>query len=69
MDFDRTYADYLDDNGISALQALEDETGTRILAYYTPPQAAGLSKAQLKKLQALEKKLCVRLVAYESHES
>ena len=69
MDFDRTYADYLDNDGIAALQALEAETGTRILAYYTPPQAAGLSKAHLEKLQALEEKLCVRLVAYESHDA
>ena len=67
MDFDHTYADYLDKSAIGAIQALENETGKRILAYYTPPASADLTDEQLEKLQALEKKLCVRMVAYESH--
>lgn len=67
MDFDHTYADYLDDKAIGEIQSLEKETGKRILAYYTPPDAANLSNDDLKKIKDLEKRLCVRLVAYESH--
>jgi hypothetical protein len=65
MDFDHTYADYLDTEGIKELQALEKETGKSILAYYTPAASANLTEGQLDKIKALEKKLCVRLVAYE----
>ncbi len=67
MDFDHTYADYLDHKAIGEIQSLEKETGKRILAYYTPPVSANLTEDQLKRIKALEKKLCVRLVAYESH--
>lgn len=67
MDFDHTYADYVDEKGVSAIEELERETGKRILAYYAPPSAANLNEEQLSKLKALEKKLCVRLVAYNSH--
>jgi hypothetical protein len=67
MDFDHIYADYLDEKAIGEIQALESETGKRILAYYTPPVSANLTEEQLGKIQALENKLCVRLVAYESH--
>ena len=69
MDFDRTYADYLDADGIKELESLEKETGKRILAYYTPPVSANLSDEQLNKIKALEKKLCVRLVAYDRPHS
>ena len=67
MDFDHKYADYLDEKGVAEIQALETETGKRILAYYTPPASAELTDEQLSKIQSLEKKLCVRLVAYEAH--
>ncbi len=67
MDFDHTYADYLDDSAIGDIQTLENETGKRILAFYSPPVSADLTSEQLRKIQTLEKKLCVRLVAYESH--
>lgn len=67
MDFDHTYADYIDEKGVEAIKALENETGKRILAYYSPPGAANLSDEQLKKIEELERKLCVRLVAYETH--
>ncbi len=67
MDFDHTYADYLDEKAIGDIQTLEKETGKRILAFYSPPASADLSNEQLQKIQALEKKLCVRLVAYEAH--
>ena len=67
MDFDHTYADYLDSKGIAEIQAFEKETGKRLLAYYSPPVSANLTDEQLKKIRTLEKKLCVRLVAYESH--
>jgi hypothetical protein len=69
MDFDRTYADYLDDSMVAEIQALEKDTGKLILAYYTPPAPADLSRDQLDRIQSLEKKLCVRLVAYETHGS
>ena len=67
MDYDHTYADYIDENGVKAIQELEKETGTRILAFYTPPGPAQLSEEQLKRIEELEKKLCVRLVAYNTH--
>ena len=67
MDFDHEYANYLDKEGVAAIQALEKETGMIIMAYPTPPVASDLPKEQLDKIRALEKKLCVRLVAYESH--
>jgi hypothetical protein len=67
MDFDRKYADYVNEKGVAKIQSLERETGKLILAYYTPPAAAHLSQDHLAKLQQLEKELCVRLVAYEKH--
>ena len=67
MDFDHTYANYLDPNAVADIQALEKETGKRILAYYTPPVSADLTADQLNKIKELEEKLCVRLVAYEAH--
>ena len=66
MDFDHTYADYLDSKAISEIQSFEKETGKRVLAYYSPPVSANLTDEQLKKIRTLEKKLCVRLVAYET---
>lgn len=67
MNLEHTYANYVDDDGVAKIQALEQETGTRLMAYATPSVAANLSAEQLKKIEALEKKLCVRLVAYKSH--
>lgn len=67
MDFNHEYANYLDEAGIKAIQELEKETGTIIMAYPTPPAPASIDKATKQKIEALEKKLCVRLVAYESH--
>ncbi len=67
MDFDHEYANYLDEKGVAAIQALEKETGMLIMAYATPYVAANLSPEHLKKIEALEKELCVRLVAYKSH--
>ena len=67
MDFDHTYADYVDDEGVDQIKALEKELGKTLLAYYTPPKPANVSGAQLKKIEELEKKLCVRLVAYDTH--
>jgi hypothetical protein len=67
MDFDHEYANYLDDEGVAAIQALEKETGKIIMAYPSPPMPAELAKNQIDKIRKLEKKLCVRLVAYESH--
>ena len=67
MKIENKFADYLDSESIGAIEALEKETGTRILAYYTPPAAANLTDEQVNKIKELEKKLCVRLVAYSSH--
>ena len=67
MDFDNTYADYLDEKAVGDIQRLEKETGKRILAFYSPPVSADLTSEQLQKIQSLEKRLCVRLVAYEAH--
>ncbi len=67
MDFDHTYADYLSDNDIKAITELEKKTGKRLLAFYTPPTASALDAQVLTKIQDLEKKLCVRLVAYDTH--
>ncbi|MDJ0831466.1 MAG: hypothetical protein QNI92_16555 [Desulfobacterales bacterium] len=67
MDWENTYADYVKKDGVKSIQALEKETGKLILAYPTPPVAADLTPEQMKKIRKLEKKLCVRLVAYESH--
>lgn len=67
MDFDHSYADYLDEKGIAAIESLEKETGQRIMAYWSPPKASNLTEAQLDKIRELEKKLCVRLVAYNTH--
>ena len=67
MDFDHEYANYLDEEGLAAIQALEKETGKLIMAYPTPPAASDLPKKHLDKIRKLEKKLCVRLVAYDSH--
>ena len=67
MNIEHTYANYVDDKSAAEIQALEKETGTRIMAYATPSVAAELSPEQLKKIEELEKKLCVRLVSYKTH--
>ncbi len=67
MNFDYDYADYVDDKGVAEIQALEKEIGKLIIAYPTPSIAAQMPKEQLDKLRDLEKKLCVRLVAFETH--
>ena len=67
MDFDKEYANYVDDAGVSEIQALEKETGSVILAFTERPVPAELPKSQLDKIRELEKKLCVRLLAYQTH--
>lgn len=67
MDIEKRYANYIDPNGVDELQKLEKELGATILAYSTPPKPANLSKDQLQKIEELETKLCVRLVAYNTH--
>lgn len=67
MNIEETYANYLEKDGIAAIQSLEKETGTLIMAYATPSIPAELSSDQLKKIEELENKLCVRLVAYKTH--
>lgn len=65
MNIEHDYASYVNEEGVAEIQALEEELGTCILAYSTPPKPATLSPELIAKLEALEKKLCVRLVAYE----
>jgi len=67
MDFDHTYADYLSDKDVKAINKLEKRIGKRILAYYNPPAASNLDEDTLARIRNLENKLCVRLVAYETH--
>ena len=67
MNFDTTYADYVDEAGVEQIKALEKDLGKTLLAYYTPPNPAKISSAQLKKIKDLEKKLCVLMVAYDKH--
>jgi guanylate kinase len=67
MDFDRTYADYLGNKDIKAIAKLEKKIGKRLLAYYTPPATSNLDEDVLARIQDLEKKICVRLVAYDSN--
>lgn len=67
MKLDYNYADYVDEKGLAEIQALEKELGKTLLAFYTPPVASDLADEQLKRIRDLEKKLCVRLVAYEMH--
>jgi hypothetical protein len=67
MDIERTYANYVGDEDVAKIQSLEKETGTLIMAYATPYVPAELSTEQLRKIEELEKKLCVRLVAYKTH--
>ena len=66
MNFDYNYVDYLDEKGIAEIQALEKDIGKLLIAYPTPSLPGHLSKEHLNKLRDLEKKLCVRLVAYET---
>ena len=67
MDFDHTYADYLGAKDVKAIKKLEKKIGKRLLAYYTPPVTSNLDEDVLAKIKNLEKELCVRLVAYDSH--
>lgn len=67
MDFDHTYADYLGDKDVKAIAKLEKKIGKRLIAYYTPPATSNLDQDVLAKIKDLEKKLCVRLVAYDDH--
>jgi hypothetical protein len=66
MDFDRDYANYVSEAGVAEIQALEKASGKRIMAYPTPPEPAALVPELKAKIEALEKKLCVRLVAFEN---
>ncbi len=66
MDFNRDYANYVSEEGVAEIQALEKASGKCIIAYPTPPEPASLAPELKAKIEALEKKLCVRLVAYEN---
>jgi hypothetical protein len=61
------FADYIDNEGLAEIQALEKELGNTLIAFSTPPQPANLSDDKLARIKELEKKLCVRLVAYQQH--
>jgi len=65
MDYNHEYASYVTEEGVTEIQALEKELGKYVLAYPTPPRPAALAPELVAKIEALEKRLCVRLVAYE----
>ncbi len=67
MKHENLFADYIDKDGLSEIQALEKELGNTLIAFSTPPQPANLSDDKLVRIKELEKKLCVRLVAYQQH--
>jgi hypothetical protein len=67
MNYDYDYANYVDERGAKEIQELENKIGKTILAYPTPPVPAKLREEDKEKIESLEKKLCVRLVAYEKH--
>lgn len=67
MKIENQFADYIDKNGLAEIEALEKELGKTLIAFSTPPQPANLSDEKLARIKELEKKLCVRLVAYEQH--
>jgi len=67
MNIEHAYANYVNDEAAAMIQALEKETDSLIMAYATPYVSADLSPEQLTKIEELEKKLCVRLVAYKTH--
>lgn len=66
MEIEKSYANYVDEEGVSKIQELEKELDMRLMAYATPSVPGDLSAEQLKKVEKLEKKLCVRLVAYKT---
>jgi len=65
MHYNHEYANYVTEDGVSEIQALEKELGKYVLAYPTPQKPAALAPELIAKIESLEKKLCVRLVAYE----
>ena len=67
MNIENPNANYVDDAAVKKIQAMERETGMLIMAYATPYVTANPSPEQLKKIEALEQELCVRLVACKSH--
>ena len=67
MNIEHTYANYVNDEGVEKIKALEKDTDTLIMAYSTPYVSADLTPEQLSKIEELEKELCVRLVAYKTH--
>ena len=67
MNYDYDYANYVDEKGAQEIQELENKIGKTILAYPTPPVPDKLREEDKEKIESLEKKLCVRLVAYEKH--
>ena len=67
MILEHTYANYVDEEGVAKIKALEKEFGMRIMAYATPSVPEDLTEEQLKRIEDLEKNLCVRLVAYKTH--
>ena len=67
MNWDYNHANYVDERGAKEIQELENKIGKTILAYPTSPVPAKLREEDKEKIESLEKKLCVRLVAYEKH--
>lgn len=67
MNWSHDFAKYVDEKGVKEIEQLENKIGKWILAYPAPPEPARLSEEARGEIESLEKKLCVRLVAYEKH--
>jgi hypothetical protein len=66
MDAPKLKVASLDDKRIAKVKALEQETGSVIVAYaQSAPRFARLSDDQVKRLESTEKELGVTLVAYD----
>lgn len=55
----------LDDNGLKALQSLENDLGLTMVAVEEDPKPADLTDEQLAKLKSLEDQLGVSVIAYD----
>ncbi len=67
MNWNNDFANYVDEKAVKEIEQLENKIGKWILAYPEPPEPASLSVEARGEIESLEKKLCVRLVAYEKH--
>ncbi|MGC8492359.1 MAG: hypothetical protein ACP5SH_11530 [Syntrophobacteraceae bacterium] len=67
MNWNKDFANYVDEKGVKEIEQLENKIGKWILAYPEPPEPGKLNEETRGEIESLEKKRCVRLVAYEKH--